>query len=330
MKKLLSIPIIAAMLSFTMEHGAKIASGTIIANELTNEVNAQSRNLTLDDTTLFKPARYIPNMQTFGFNIGFDGSGIFYPAARPDYRFDIDVLPTLASVAFTGSYYDISYAPDLNNLPLYWHKFESDTLYQSSHWRPDWNVSGNILNKPTITTYTASYGITNTSGVLKVDTTAIMYNTKASAAITTMTNNIALKANKATELTINSVMYDLSTNRSWTIAADQTVVLAGTNGITTSGTYPSFTISKKRQETYTGTTNSSGVVTFTFTAFSVAPNIQYNPGFGATNKETCIPNAAVTTTSCSFYIQLRSDVIGLLPTYANVNGREVNIVVTEK
>jgi hypothetical protein len=113
-------------------------------------------------------------------------------------------------------------------------------------------------------------------------------------------------------------------------APDQVVTLTATNGLTVTGTYPNFTVTKKRQETYTGTTNASGVVTFTFAAFSAVPNIQPAAGFGNTNKETMIPNAAPTTTSCSYYVQLRADVLGLLPSYSNVSGREVNVLITEK
>lgn len=115
------------------------------------------------------------------------------------------------------------------------------------------------------------------------------------------------------------------------ISSAVTQTIMGTNGISITSGVNTYTISKtKRQETYTGTTNSSGIVTFTFAAFSSTPNIQYNPGFGFGNKETCIPNAASTITSCSFYVQLRADVLGLLPSYSNVVGREVNIVLTEK
>lgn len=109
-----------------------------------------------------------------------------------------------------------------------------------------------------------------------------------------------------------------------------TQTLTGINGLTVTAGANTFTINQKRQDLYTVNTASTGVATFTFPAFSAVPNIQYNPGYGFTNKETCIPNAAPTTTSCSFYVQLRADVLGLLPSYSNVTGREVNIVVTEK
>lgn len=108
-----------------------------------------------------------------------------------------------------------------------------------------------------------------------------------------------------------------------------TQTLTGVN-ITIDSGVNSFTLTNKRQQVFTGNTNSSGVVTFTFTAYSAAPNIQYALGFGTTNKETIIPNAATTTTSCAYYVQARTDALGLLPAYSNVNNREVNVIVTEK
>lgn len=87
----------------------------------------------------------------------------------------------------------------------------------------------------------------------------------------------------------------------------------------------------KKRETLTATTNGSGVATFTFAnTYSVVPNIQYVMGAGANIKDTIIFNATPTVTGCSLLVQVRNDVLGLLPTYSNVTGREVNILVTEK
>lgn len=87
----------------------------------------------------------------------------------------------------------------------------------------------------------------------------------------------------------------------------------------------------KRQEPLSGTTNASGVVTFTFSsAFSVAPNVSApNLGVGTTNKETIILTA-LSTTSATFKVEARTDVLGLLPSYSNVNGRAVDCLFTEK
>lgn len=110
-----------------------------------------------------------------------------------------------------------------------------------------------------------------------------------------------------------------------------TITAAGSATVTTSGnTFTVNTPSVKRQEPLTVTTTTAGIATFTYgSTYSVAPNVQYNLGVGAGNKETIVPQTS-TTTGCTFLVQLRSDVLGLLPSYAPVSGREVNIIVTEK
>lgn len=103
---------------------------------------------------------------------------------------------------------------------------------------------------------------------------------------------------------------------------------SGANGIS----YNSSTgvISKtKRQETYTGTSNASGVVTITYgTAYPATPNVQFS--MVSTNPREDIRLTASSTTGCSFAVQLRVDVIGLLPAYTNVASRLIDITVTEK
>lgn len=97
--------------------------------------------------------------------------------------------------------------------------------------------------------------------------------------------------------------------------------------LTTNGSATSW-VSVKQSVPYSGTTNSSGIYAVTFpVAYSVAPNIQANVINGS-NKQTIIPT--VTTTGFSCYVQLRADVLGLLPTYSNVNGAEIDVIVTSK
>lgn len=100
---------------------------------------------------------------------------------------------------------------------------------------------------------------------------------------------------------------------------------------TSTSTPNTFTVAlSKRTEIGTATTSTAGVVSFTYAnTYTVVPNVQYNLGLGAGNKETIIPQTA-TTTGCSFLVQLRADVLGLLPSYSAVSGREVNISVIEK
>jgi len=85
----------------------------------------------------------------------------------------------------------------------------------------------------------------------------------------------------------------------------------------------------KRTEPYSGTTNGSGVYAVTFSvAYSVAPNIQANI-IGGTNTNI-IKITSVTTTGFTVTVVNRVDVLGLLPTYSNVSGANVDVAIFEK
>lgn len=85
----------------------------------------------------------------------------------------------------------------------------------------------------------------------------------------------------------------------------------------------------KKQEAFSGTTNGSGVYAVTFgAAYSVAPNIQANI-IGATDTQN-IRITAISTTGFTVLVRNRTDVIGLLPTYSNVSGASVDVLITEK
>lgn len=101
--------------------------------------------------------------------------------------------------------------------------------------------------------------------------------------------------------------------------------------VSTSGSYLDLSNRPtiKRQETYSGTTNASGQYIVTFgTAFAVAPNIQANI-VGATDTQN-IRITSVSTTGFTVLVRNRVDVIGLLPTWNNVTGATVDILVTDK
>lgn len=118
--------------------------------------------------------------------------------------------------------------------------------------------------------------------------------------------------------------------------APTTIALTGSNGITVSGSSPSFTVSRsKRQETYAGSTNASGVLTVTFTsAYSVPPDVQAQV-LPQTNPNQFIRVTAVSTTGCTMNVYQRNSVnlLGidvLLAATVNVNAAPVSILVTEK
>lgn len=215
-------------------------------------------------------------------------------------------------------YANLSGAPDLND----YYPITNPSGYISG-------ISSGMIN--TALGYTPYNGTTNPNSFL----TSVPAQTFASLTgkpttlsgygITDATTNARSAVSAGT-----SIGYDSSTGVITNSSPDQTVVLSGSNGITTSGTYPSFTVAKtKRQETYTGSTNGSGVYTITYgTAYSAAPNVQFQIN-GGTNKTTILLTSS-TTTACSFLVQLRADVLGILPSYSNVSGAVVDALVTEK
>lgn len=95
--------------------------------------------------------------------------------------------------------------------------------------------------------------------------------------------------------------------------------------IRTSTTSPSI----KKSENKSGSTNSSGIFTFNFAnTYAVPPNIQANI-INASDSQI-IKISTPTTTSVTVTVRNRIDIVGLLPTWANVNGALVDILVTEK
>jgi len=91
----------------------------------------------------------------------------------------------------------------------------------------------------------------------------------------------------------------------------------------------------KRQETYSGTSNSSGVYTVTFsTSFSVAPNIQANIiNQSSTDQFLRITNVSATGFTINIFERAPVTLLGisLLPgNVNNVNGASIDVLITEK
>jgi hypothetical protein len=102
-------------------------------------------------------------------------------------------------------------------------------------------------------------------------------------------------------------------------------------GVNLSQSGTTYTVSlTKRQETYSASTATTGIVTITYgAAYSVTPNVQLQMGVGATNKYTCTPISS-STTGCSYRVEVRNDLLGLVPTYSNVSGQSVDFLITER
>lgn len=114
-----------------------------------------------------------------------------------------------------------------------------------------------------------------------------------------------------------------------------TQTLVGSNGITVASGVNTFTVSKsKRQETYSGTTNSSGVYTVTFgTSYSVAPNIQANIVGGTANQFLVITSVSTTGFTVNAYQRNAVTLLAtelLLASTVNVEGANIDVLITEK
>jgi hypothetical protein len=107
--------------------------------------------------------------------------------------------------------------------------------------------------------------------------------------------------------------------------------ITGLAAVATSGDYDDLSDKPtiKRVETYTGTTNASGDYTVTYaTAFATTPDVQ--PQLQAPTNTQSIRITNSTTTGFTVKAVNRVDVIGLLPTYSNVSGASVGVLVTAR
>lgn len=94
-----------------------------------------------------------------------------------------------------------------------------------------------------------------------------------------------------------------------------------------SGYITSSSISSKLTSTkYSGSTNGSGVYSVTYgAAYGAKPALVFSVE-GGTNKDTSVLTS--TTTGFSILVERRTDVLGLLPSYAVVSGLNVNVLVS--
>lgn len=216
----------------------------------------------------------------------------------------------------------------------------------------DWNQSDSaamdyIKNKPTIPANTSD--LTNDSGFISSlssgDVNTALGYTPYNGSTNTLGFLDSLVSKSTSDLAEGSNLYYTSSRFNTAFSAKSTSDLAeGSNEYFTTSrarasvsagngiSYNSSTgvISfSKRKETYSGTTDSSGNYTVTFgTSYSVAPNIQANI-IGGSNTNI-IKITSITTTGFTVNVVNRTDALGLLPTYSNVNGANVDCLIHEK
>lgn len=106
------------------------------------------------------------------------------------------------------------------------------------------------------------------------------------------------------------------------------IVTPGTGGIVTVDAKGRIT-AYKRQETYRGTTNASGLYTVLYgTAYSTTPTVV--PSFITSDPRDVAMVTSSSTTGFTIQVQRRVDVVGLLPTYSNRASVTVDVNVNEQ
>lgn len=149
--------------------------------------------------------------------------------------------------------------------------------------------------------------------------------------------NVSVGSGTVTSVALSSTDFLVSGTP---ITASGTLVANLANSGVTAGTYGRVTVNAKgivtagkRQETFSGTTNASGIYTVTFgSSYSVAPNIQANIVNG-TNNQVITMTASTTGFTCTVSQRNAVTLLGievLLATAAPVNNSTVDVLITEK
>lgn len=211
--------------------------------------------------------------------------------------------------------------------------------YPNPIWIPSYAWSKITGTPTTLSGYNITDGVTNSS----LSTTLSSYATSSSLTsglagkentISAGTTSQYWRGDKTWQTLNTSVVPEISNlyhtdARSRASISLTTIGSGGASYNSTSGVINVPTPSQKRVESYSGTTNGSGIYTVTYaTAFSSVPNVQFQLN-GGSNKMTVLLTSS-TTTGFTLYVQLRADVLGLLPSYSNVSGQAVDIMVFEK
>jgi hypothetical protein len=91
----------------------------------------------------------------------------------------------------------------------------------------------------------------------------------------------------------------------------------------------SWPATPKKQETFLGTTSGAGNYTVTFgTAYATAPDVQ--PQIINPTDNQFVRVTAVSTTGFTINARSRTDALGLLPTFSNLNGVSISVLVTAR
>lgn len=193
-------------------------------------------------------------------------------------------------------------------------------------------------NKPVSTAQAAADALkentANKQNSLTVDGSGVKFPT-----VDAVNAGLATKGSgTVTSVALSSTDFNISSGSPVTTSGT-IVANLNTSGVA-AGTYGRVTVnnkgivtSGKRQETYSGTTNASGVYTTTFgTAYSAAPNIQANI-IGGTPNQFITMTVTTTGFTCTVYQRNTVNLLStelLLGTTVLVNGANVDILISEK
>lgn len=100
----------------------------------------------LSDSSRFKSDSYIPKINVYLDRFLYVDTFLSQKTELPPFEWgNIQSRPDFKSVAYSGNYSDLAFAPDLNHLPNYYEKGATDTMYKSIHYFPELSLVGNTL-----------------------------------------------------------------------------------------------------------------------------------------------------------------------------------------
>jgi hypothetical protein len=189
---------------------------------------------------------------------------------------------------FSGDY------PDLSNKPTNLSQFTNGPGYVTAATAPVTSVNGST---GAVTLNAASVGAAADSHTHTAS--QISDSTTIGRSLLTATDQAAVKSIAG--------IPDAQVNSDWSATSGVSQIL-------------------NKPATYTGTTNGSGIYSVTYgSAYSSKPKVLFAVE-GGTNKDTSLLTST-TTTGFSILVERRTDIAGLLPTYAAVSGITVNVYV---
>lgn len=234
-------------------------------------------------------------------------------------QFNTDYRPPIKGIFYTGnwSFKDLYSVRDTSadndsefriNTPFILTKYNSTRNDGLPAYVLHYDASGNIKGSPLSSLITPSTGISYSGGIIT--------NTQPNIVQTLSISSNSVSISGGNTIVLPSIV--------------NTSIISTSAIISITGSVPNYTLTSKRLEKYSGTTGSVGTYTVNFaTSFSVTPNIQANIVNGTDYQ---ISKPVVSTTGFTVTVRGATSVLslGVLPTYTNVVGANVDVIINEK